>query len=174
MTTRIKEGSLELAFDAPAHRLDDPGRARPEGMKLVDIVVEQDVRILLVEIKNPSSPEIPKAHRASQRADFAKKIRGRELIAHDLVPKARDSYCFLHLMRQDKKPMIFVVLLGLSAYPDEAALLLGFKDHLLKRLRQETDQPWARRYVQDCVVLTEEQWSGVFPEYRLRRVPGAS
>ena len=173
MTASFREGSFELTFDAPADRLDAPGRTQPEGMKLVDLVVEQAESILLVEIKDPSSPEIPDRARASRLAAFAESMRGEELIAHGLVPKARDSYCFLHLMRRDTKPMIYVVLLGLEAHEHEAALLLGFKDRLLKRLRHEADRPWKRQYIKDCVVLTEKRWPEVFPEHELRRVPDA-
>ena len=97
-------------------------------------------------------------------------MQNNELIANELVPKARDSYCYLHLMKQDNKPLIFVVLLGLSTFPNEKALLAGFKDRLLSRLRKEADKPWKRQYVKDCVVLTENNWNKIFPQHKLNRI----
>ena len=170
MNVSFREGTFELTFQAPAERLDAPGKRQPEGMQLVDFVIEEAERILLLEIKDPSSPKIPAKARTSRLADFARRMRDDTLIAHELAPKARDSYCFLHLMRRDTKPMLYVVLLGLEGYEAEAALLLGFKDRLLGRLRHEAEQPWKRAYIQDCVILTESRWARAFPEHSLRRV----
>jgi hypothetical protein len=170
MSATFHEGDFELILHAPAEKLDAPGKRRPQGMQVVDFVIEEAQRILLLEIKDPSSSRAPAETRPSQLADFARRMKDDTLIAHDLVPKARDSYCFLHLMCRDAKPMLYVVVLGLAAYEPERALLLGFKDRLLRRLRHEADEPWKRAYVQDCVVLTESRWATAFPEHALRRM----
>lgn len=166
----VQEGDFRLGFGASADRLNGKGKRLPVGLKLVDFVVEEKERTLLVEIKDPSEPGIPPQHRARQRASFQERLLGNELIAHELVPKARDSYLFLHLMARDANPFVYVVLLGMRAFPSEDALLLGFKERLLRRLRQEADQPWKRRYVRDCLVLTERLWPKAFPKYALSRV----
>lgn len=49
-------------------------------------------------------------------------------------------------------------------------MLLNFKERLLGRLRKEAHEPWERRYVEDCLVLGEEEWAQVFPELPLRRI----
>jgi hypothetical protein len=74
-------------------------------------------------------------------------------------------------MNRDDKPILYAFLLGVEKLTLDPALLLGFKDRLLARLRQETDQPWARHYVNDCLVLTEQTWPIAFPDYPLLRTP---
>ena len=169
----VCEGGFCFGFTGSVDRLDEPGRRQPVGLSLVDFVVEQRERFLLIEVKDPSDPGIPPEHRARQQKKFQQKLRSDELIARSLVPKARDSYLFLHLMKRDTKPFVYVVLLGLSACGVEPALLVAFKDRLLGRLRREADRPWERRYVRDCIVLTEASWSSAFPDYRLSRASAA-
>ncbi len=168
--TSFQEGELCFEFKVPAEKFDEEGKARPHGMSFVDFVIFEKERMLLLEVKDPSVSAIPKQHKSSQQRKFANKILSGQLIAEELVPKARDSYCLLHLMKRDNQPLVFVVLLGLSALPREKALLTGFKDRLLARLRQETDLPWKREYVEDCIVVSEQNWATIFPNHRLRRI----
>jgi hypothetical protein len=100
-------------------------------------------------------------------------MRGKTLIHEELVPKARDSYTFLHLMdRIRDRPLILIFLLGLET--TEPALLGPFKDKLLQRLRKEADRPWLIKYVTDCVVLTPSSWPDKFPQYPLRVLPSST
>ena len=162
----LSEGRLEFDFaDAvAAERLDRPGIPLPHGMALVDFVVEEAAKVLLIEVKDPEGAAA--AHRRQAVADFIKKMQGDGLIHQEIVPKARDSYTFLHLMKRDEKTFILVVVLGIESGGDKA-LLGGFKNRLLARLRKEAEKEWARRYVQDCVVVTPETWSAVFRSYPL-------
>jgi hypothetical protein len=173
-----QEGELRFDFSEAiaSEKLDAPGKPLPEGMQLVDVVVEENERLLLIEVKDPSARprgDNPQAIEAlkKERIAFLKKLRDDSLISKELTPKARDSYTFLHLMGRDDKPMRFVFLLGAAEMKLEPALLLGFKDRLLARLRKETDQAWTRAYVTDCLVLTEATWAMAFPKYALTRVP---
>jgi len=160
----------ELEFDFPdgrqVQRLDQQGKRLPIGMRLVDFVIEEDTRVLLLEITDPSHPNVP----AQERTKFIRSLHGDNLINEELVPKARDSYTYLHLMERDDKPFVFVALMGLEAVPVDPILLPNFNDRLLARLRQETDEPWRREYVTDCVVVTIETWNSGFPQYPLRRI----
>lgn len=172
-----REGEFEFDFTAATAvaKLDDPARPRPEGMQLVDFVVEEERRLLMVEIKDPSCKSKggdPAADAALEksRSNFVRRVQNDTLIAQELAPKARDSYSYLHLMKRDSKPILYVFLLGADKLTLDPALLLGFKDRLLARLRQETDHPWARHYVTDCIVLTEQTWSVAFPQYPLSRI----
>jgi hypothetical protein len=173
----MREGEFEFDFrTAKVERLDDPTKPCPEGMKLVDFVIEEAERLIMLEIKDPSCKARggdAKAEAAMEkaRAGFLNKIQNDALIADELTPKARDSYTYLHLMKRDGKPVLYAFLLGADRLPLDPALLLGFKDRLLARLRQETDQPWARHYVTDCLVLTEQTWPIAFPDYPLSRTP---
>jgi hypothetical protein len=174
---KLRESELEFDFSAAqsAEKLDNPACRLPHGMQLVDFVVEEDHRLVMVEVKDPSCQAKggdAKAQAALERsrAEFIKKLSNDTLIAQELTPKARDSYTWLHLMKRDTKPVLYVFVLGVKELTLEPALLLGFKDKLLAKLRWEAEQPWARRYVTDCLVLTETTWASAFPHYPLLRL----
>lgn len=169
MTVQVQEGELNFDFSGATavDRLDVQDQPIPHGMALVDFVVEETGQILLIEIKDPSQSGASER----ERARFAKKLEHETLIHQELVPKARDSYAFLHLMERDTKTFLYVVVLGLETLPDKAALLVNFKDRLLKRIRHEGREPWRRQYVKDCVVLTPKIWPEHFPGYSLSRSP---
>lgn len=161
---RVREGRIEIDFTAAerVERLDRPGVALPHGMAFVDFVVEETSRTLLVEIKDPEGA--PDPHRARARREILQKMESGALIHHELVPKARDSYTFLHLMRRDDgRDFVFVCVLGVGSA--DPGLLGDFKNRLLRRLRREAEEPWIRRYVMDCIVVTPLNWARVFPEY---------
>lgn len=172
-----REGELEFDFSAAAgvEKLDDLAKTLPVGMALVDFVIEEERRLVMIEIKDPSCNAkggTPTAEAAleRERAKFVKKVQDDSLIAQELTPKARDSYSYLHLMKRDCKPIIYAFLLGADKLTLDPALLLTFKDRLLSRVRQEADKPWDRHYVADCVVLTEKTWNLAFPQYPMTRV----
>jgi hypothetical protein len=175
----MQEGELEFDFGmATAEKFDDPAKQRPQGMQFVDFLIEESERLILLEIKDPSRRKAKggnaKAEAAleRERIQFVEKLRNNGWIADELTPKARDSYTYLHLMRRDDKPILYVLLLGTDRLPfDAVPLLPDFKDRLLARLRQEMDQPWLRQYVSDCLVLTEQTWPIAFPDYPLTRTP---
>lgn len=173
-----REGEFEFDFTSAVAvmKLDDPGKQKPEGMQLVDFVLEEAQRRIMLEVKDPSCEAKGKDSAAAaaivkSRQDFMKKVQHDTLIAEELAPKARDSYSYLHLMKQDDKPILYAFLLGAEKLGIDDGLLMGFKDRLLARLRKEADQPWTRRYVADCLVLTEQTWSLAFPQYPLSRIP---
>lgn len=165
--TAFVEGALQLDFAGAqsAEKLDRRGEPMPVGMSLVDFVVEEAERVLLLEVKDPSDPS---AQEKAQRR-FVRQLAGDQLVNHELVPKARDSYTLLHLMERDTKPMILVLLLGDDRLRLDPALLLALKDRLLARTRQEAAEPWKRQYVADCVVATLATWPNVFPSYSVAR-----
>ncbi len=83
---KVTEGRLE--FDFPnaqsVERLDQTGTPLPHGMALVDFVVEETKRTLLIEIKDPEGA--PASHRAKALEDFVRKMQGDGLIHQELVP----------------------------------------------------------------------------------------
>jgi hypothetical protein len=167
LTQHFKEGELVFRFNGAGkvEKLDEEGIPKPSGMKLVDFVVEEETRTLLIEVKDPSESKAPD----KQREEYARKLGGNELISDQLVPKARSSYTYLHLMKRDSKPFLYVVVFGLERFPDEKALLVGFKDRLLKRIRCEGKEPWKRQYIKDCIVVTLNGWNKCFKNYPLSR-----
>ena len=129
-------------------------------------------RALRVEKLDKQARGVPSGAGASERHGkaFASKLRNDTLIHQNLVPKARDSYAFLHLMARDIKPFLYVVLLGMEQVRFDHHLLGSFKDRLFGRVRHEADVPWRRHYVTDCVVATVSDWTSAFPNYPLARV----
>lgn len=171
MQTYRAEEKAELLFVFPDgltwSELDKQGVKLPVRMKFVDLVIERDQDILLIEIKDPS-------HSRSQdkeRNAYLKRLTDNSILTQELTPKVRDSYLYLHLMERDIKPLKYVVLLGLDAFdPDrQKALMFGFKDRLVADIQQESFEPWKRKHIADCVVLSVESWNQAFPEWSLRR-----
>jgi hypothetical protein len=171
----VRESDFEFDFvNARIEKLEGQ-KPEPHGFQLVDFIIEEENRLVMLEIKNPSCKPKSNDEKAlagikAQRNNFVLKIHNGELINHELVPKARDSYTYIHLMARDAKPILYVFLLGAGQLQLEEASLLAFKDDMLARLRQEAGQPWARHYVADCLVLTEQTWRLAFPEYALARI----
>ncbi len=167
MNHTFVEGELEFDFRGAraVERLDEQGSPIPQGMSLVDFVVEERGRILLIEVKDPSQQGVPNGN----MRDFIRQMQSGKLINEKLVPKARDSYSFLHLMRRDSRPFIFVAVLGLDALTGKKPNLLSLKDKLANRIRHEAREPWKRRYIDDCVVVTPDTWKNAFPNYSLAR-----
>ncbi len=172
----VQEG--ELIFDISAiavEKLDKKGIPKPEGMSFVDLVIEEKDKIFLIEVKDPSQQGTP----IKNKERFLRDLKQDNLINQKLVPKARDSYTYLHLMKRDNKPFIFVLLLGLDSLELEKdmeksieldeALLLSFQERLLKRIRKEAAQPWKRKYIKKCIVITTEKWPEYFSRYSIAR-----
>ena len=163
------EGDLHLNFPKgiAVEKADEEGIKKPTGMMFVDFFIELEDVIYMVEIKDPSDPKATQ----KERKAFLKKIVSNELISNNLTPKARDSYTFLHLMKRDKKPIVFIVLLGVELFQpqDITPMLTPFKDRLFKKIKKETDKPWEREHISDCIVCTCENWQSLFPEWSLSR-----
>ncbi|UTZ25720.1 hypothetical protein HB761_02505 [Vibrio campbellii] len=161
MTVKFKaEANADLEFEFPKslvwEELDIQGATLPNNMKFVDIVIERENDILLVEIKDPSNG----FSKDKTRKKFYKELTDNTTIKQHLTPKVRDSYLYMHLMERDVKPFKYVVLLGLDAFDEyqQKLVLTGFKDRLMSDVQNE-GQGWKRKYIQDCIVLTVEQWN---------------
>ena len=169
-----ENADLEFSFPDEANweELDRQGVKLPVQMKFVDLVIERDHDILLVEIKDPSNKRTP----PKEREKYFKRLSDNSILTQELTPKARSSYTFLHLMERDTKPLKYVVLIGLDAYDavQQKALLTGFKDRLLADIRCETDTPWRRQHIADCVVLSVDIWNKTFADWPVARVAEAA
>jgi hypothetical protein len=164
MTVKFKaEKNADLEFEFPKtlmwEELDVQGQPLPHNMKFVDIIIERDNDILLVEIKDPSNVNCPE----SEHKKYLKRLSDNSVLKLELTPKARDSYLYIHLMERDTKPIKYIVLLGLDVFETEIqkGILTGFKDRLASDIQNE-GLGWKRKHIQDCIVLTVEQWNKVF------------
>ena len=165
------ESNADLEFQFPDdilfEELDKQGVKLPK-MKLVDFFIVREKDVLLVEVKDPSNRNVPE----EEKARYLERLKNNELIANELTPKARDSYTFLHLMKRDNKPFKYIVILGIDAYQhDEQLAILGtFKDRLLNSIRNESFEPWKRKHIEDCFVMSVETWNKRFPEWKISRL----
>lgn len=159
--TSFKEGELRFAFGDEWHaeHFDRRGAAFPKGVSPVDFIAERAHELVLVEVKDPSAAPAPVAN----RQDFVEKMKSRELTHQELVPKARTSYGFLHLMARDTKPMRYVVVIGTDHLSLQPPLMADLADRLRARLAQEADTPWKRTYVYDCIVVPVEDVGKALP-----------
>ena len=165
--TVLKEGELQFSFDDrwQAAQFDRPGVSWPKGVSPVDFVLEGEDELVLMEVKDPSASNAP----AGNRQNFVKKMQTKELTHDELVPKARSSYSYLHLMERDTKPMRYVVVIGAEKLSIQPALLMNLTDRLRKRLSHETDTAWKRRYVANCAVVAAPDLGKALPGCSVRR-----
>ena len=84
------EGDLRFDFSKAvnAKKFDDSSHGLSYCMKAVDFIVELEDRILFVEAKDPQHPKST----PEQRKSFLEKLKSRELINNELVPKCRDRF----------------------------------------------------------------------------------
>lgn len=170
---KLKEGQLEFDFDdVAAERMDTQTRMHNlKGMKLCDFLIELPDGLLLVEVKN--SQQVSEDPREQERTLNNTVHTSR--IENDLVPKARDTYTYLHLMdRIGSKSLDYVVFLGLNLVPRDHQTLLTAKEKLMRRLRQEDTHAWKRQYICECAVITGQDLPRRRCPISVRRVPSSS
>lgn len=162
----VREGELVFDFGTAAvERFDLERQAVPKCMQAVDFVVADGGQLYFVEIKDPSNIHA----KVNAQETFLAEIKSNVLVDDHLVPKARNTYLYLHLMGCDNPVAIYVVVLGLHALKIEQPHMTRLAERLRGRLRQEADIPWLRPYVSTCVVVTPETFSRHFPDYSVRR-----
>jgi hypothetical protein len=166
----MREGQLEFDFSGAvaATRMDGPDSPMPQRMRKVDFLVEEEGRLLLVEVKDPWNPATP----LTARQDFLRRMRSGNLVNDSLVPKCRDTYTFLHLMHNEVlKPRIYIVVLGRYERRAKLELFGPLTVELRRRLKKENGakRSWVRHYVNDCFVVSVEGWNKVFPSYPVSR-----
>lgn len=156
----------EIVFNFPKsiklEKLDEKGSKIPIGMSLVDLLIEEEDRFLLIEIKDPFCSKTP----IKIKDSFVKEnIKGDQFISDKLVPKIRDSYSFLHLMdRVNSKKLIYIVFLDNNQYNIDPPLLVNFKDRLVAKIKHEGQEPWKRDYLDNCIILSIEKWNKHFSD----------
>jgi hypothetical protein len=171
MTTTLTERELEFTFPSGwnARVFDEKGKQWPKGISPVDFIVERERDILLIEIKDPSASRAP----AEEREKFVKKMTSDELCHQELVPKARTTHGYLHLMGLDTKPMRYVVVIGAEHLSLQPVLMQSLADRVKKRLLHEAEAPWQLRYIESCVVLSATDVGKHLAGVKVRRLSNA-
>jgi hypothetical protein len=170
MNTILREGELTFTFpeDWQAEYFDVEGNVLPKHIAPVDFIVERPDDILLIEIKDPSNSKAP----AKEREKFSKKMETDELTHQELVPKARTSWSYLHLMARTSKPLRYLVVIGTETLSIQPTLLQGLRDRLEKRLAQEAETAWVVKYIEDCAVVEAMQLGRYLEGVTVVRVQG--
>lgn len=122
----------------------------------------------MLEVKDPSASGAT----SDQRQRFVRDMQARVLTHEVLVPKARSSYGFLHLMARDTKPMRFVVAVGIERLSLQPLLLEHLAERLRRRVKREGPNPWKRDYVSACTVVPALDLGRALPGCAARRVHG--
>lgn len=156
----LQEGQLRFDFSGAvkAKKMDGDKSPMPPLMKTVDFLVEEDYRILLVEVKDTSDSKVT----VTNRDDFMRRLKSNELVKNNLVPKCRDTYTYLHLMCQDDKPLIYVVVLSMYEHTEKPDFFGPLQAKLRTGLKKEGRHPWKRPYVLECVFLNVAGWNKRF------------
>lgn len=146
---------------------------RPQGMCFVDFVVERsDGLTRLIEVKDPSHTNANRERRDA----FVRSLRNLSLITSSLVPKARDSYCYMHLMKRDDCVFDYVFVIGSDKLSLDGALLSSFHTRLVAALKNEGLMPWTRFYLRFVEVVPSKGFETHFRKdgYKVVRTPGAT
>jgi len=159
----FQEGEQHFRFEGvlDAWRLPESDDPKPEGMSFVDFVIEETDRLLLVEVKNPNAVRSTVQPEVYLR-DLKNKVHGK------IVPKARDSWCYLYLMGKIRKPCVFILYIGTGTAPFDSALVSALESDLQRKIRQEGPLPWVNQYAEEALILTDKTWSSSFPNYAIR------
>jgi len=166
MKTVLCEDELEFTFPDGLQviKLDQPGIPKPEGMRFVDFVVLGENATILIEVKDPSASNATD----DQRESFRHRVIDGADINQVLVPKARDSYTYLHLMNQVSGYVIYCLVVAYKFERDDLRIV---EQKLRRRLQQECDKPWARPYIQSIAIVEPAKLSTVLPSFTCTRKP---
>jgi len=135
----------------------------PHGMQLVDLVIEEDSRLILVEVKDYADP----AGRPLTTSRLQQAPSVTAAVNQQWVPKARDSYTYLHLMRRDDRPIVYVALVCEPRKLGNYESLDALGSQVLARCHHEAEEAWRHRYVTACVAVTPAEWKRCFHQYKL-------
>jgi hypothetical protein len=138
-------------------------------MKRVDFLVETDDKIFFVEVKDLDNPNA----RPENINKFLQELRSDSLIANKLVPKARDSFLFNHLLSRlpQGKARIYIVIIACAQLLSPE--LLTLTDKLKRQLPLEGpfQQAWTQSYFDACFVTNLTEWNRALRQFPLRRIP---
>ncbi len=167
--TTLSEGNLQIAFPrtASARKFDDHLlHGLSHCMKAVDFIVEEDDRVLFIEIKDPDHPRATE----EERTRFNRRFLAGQL-DEDLKYKYRDSFLYECASGNIGKPIHYWVIIAIEGLSD--AELLTRTDALKRKLPSQgpTSGTWERRIVSGCMVFNIRTWNQRLRGFPLSRVP---
>lgn len=166
------EDHLEFDFRTAivSTRFDDDGvNDLSHCMKRVDFIVETAGQLLFIEVKDLDNPNA----RPQNINQFLQELRSDALIANKLVPKARDSFLFNHLLNRlpANKTRIYVVIIACSQLQPPELLTLTDKLKRYLPLVGPFKQAWAQPYFDSCFITNFAEWNRIFQHFPITRLP---
>ncbi|MDP8239513.1 MAG: hypothetical protein P9X24_10520 [Candidatus Hatepunaea meridiana] len=163
------ENDLQFDFSKalkPARRFDDENHGLSHCMKAVDFIIELNDKILFIEVKDPQHPRVSK----EELTRFLAKLKSKELVNKELIPKCRDSFLYEYAMNNLGKPVFYYVLIAIDALTK--AELFYQTDILRKHIPVEgiPENPWQNRFIEGCMVMNIDTWNLYLPEYPVSRI----
>ena len=168
----LVEDNLEFDFRPATNSVrfdDEVTHGLSHCMKRVDFIIETADTIIFIEIKDPDNPKA----RPVNVSQFLQQLRSNSLITNALVPKARDSFLYNHLLNRlpPGKARIYIVLIACANLlpPELLALTDSLKQHL--PLVGPFKQTWSQLYFDSCFVTNFSRWNRTFPQFPVTRIP---
>lgn len=154
----------DLIFDVTtavrAEKFDDNAiHGTKSTMKRVDFIIENDDKVIFLEVKDPDMPG------ANNPDKLKQDLQGDKLIP-ELAGKYRDSLLFTHLRGGFDKPIHYVVLISMACLDD--ALIVRKMDEL-KSAIPISNRQWQQNSANSCVILKLEAYKRAFGDQSVWR-----
>lgn len=165
----FEEGNLIFDFSQAlaGKKFDDDKHGLSHCMKAVDFVIEVEDKVLFIEVKNPQHPKIPPYRRKKTIQLFEQKLKSKELIDKELVPKFRDSYLYEYALGNINKPAHYLVLIALETLTE--AELDNQTQYLHNQLPVDPPHlPWKIKFVHGCIIFTLNTWNRYLPQFPIK------
>lgn len=162
------ESDLQFDFShaVSAKRFDDESHGLSHCMKAVDFIVEENKRILFIEVKDFQHPRSPSTNLSQNHV----KLSSGKLVNEELTPKCRDSFLYEYAMDNLGKPVYYCVLVALDTLTEPD---LDNQANLLRKqipIEGPPGNPWRNRFVHDCIIMNINAWNTHLPQYPVHRI----
>ena len=166
--TTLREGDIEIGLPSGAQgrKFDDNAvhGLSHAGMKAVDFIIEEDDRILFVEIKDPDDPSADEG----SRSRFVAQVRRGELDL-DLARKYRDSFLYEWAAERVDKPVHYYVLIAHSGL--DTSMLLARTEALKRNLPVGVPRGiWTREIARKAMVFNMDSWDTHLSDFPVSRI----
>ena len=151
----LQEEDLIFDFTSSigAEKFDDNAiHGTKSTMKKVDIIIEEDDKIIFLEVKDPDMPGAVNPNKLKQD------LQGGCLIP-ELAGKYRDSLLFTRLRGGYDKPISYVVLISMESLDD--ALILN-KTDVLRSAIPISHRQWNEDSAASCIILKLDAYKKVY------------
>ena len=148
------ESGLEFTFSKAAEIQHIENGEFGHGLKNVDFIIREIDETILLEVKGTNQEVIRYLS---------------DDIVNQLVEKARDTYTYLHLIKETTKQLTYVALIDFRTEEIDSAMLLRRYDALKSGLKGEKGHIWKQEYIQRALLIDLQGFVSEFDEYAVIR-----